>query len=179
MRDGTIGSEPAYRRLVRLAVHRIPGSPHHRQSPMTVLRLYRRLLHYVRPYWWAFALAVAGMVVVAAGDLIMSMLVIPIVNNFQQPDPSRTEWLPLAVIGVFLFRGLGSYISEYGMAYTGHRVVFDLRRALIDKLLRLPTPYYDVTPAGVIQSKLTFDAHQLASAASGTIHNAIRSKLTI
>ena len=112
-----------------------------------------------------------GMVVVAAGDLIMAMLVIPIVNNFQKPDPARTQWLPLAVIGVFLFRGIGSYISEYGMAYTGHRVVFDLRRALIDKLLRLPTPYYDATPAGVIQSKLTFDAHQLASAASGDDHH--------
>ena len=98
---------------------------------------------YVRPYWWAFALAVVGMVVVAAGDLSWRMLVIPIVRNFQKPDPARTEWLPLAVVGVFLLRGLGSYISEYGMAWTGHRVVFDLRRELIDKLLRLPTPYYD------------------------------------
>ena len=146
---------------------------------MTGLHLYRRLLAYVRPYWWAFALAVLGMVIVAAGDLIMAMLVIPIVRNFQNPDPAITQWLPLAVIGVFVFRGLGSYISEYGMAYTGHRVVFDLRRALIDKLLRLPTPYYDVTPAAVIQSKLTFDAHQLAQAASGTITTAIRSSLTI
>ena len=49
------------------------------------------------------------------------------------------------------------------MAYTGFRVVFDLRRALVDKLLKLPTPYYDMTPGGVVQSKLTFDAHQLAS----------------
>ena len=146
---------------------------------MTGLRLYRRLLDYVRPYWWAFGLAVVGMVIVAAGDLIMAMLVIPIVRNFQNPDPAATQWLPLAVIGVFVFRGLGSFISDYGMAYTGHRVVFDLRRALIDKLLCLPTPYYDVTPAGVIQSKLTFDAHQLASAASGTITTAIRSSLTI
>ena len=146
---------------------------------MTGLHLYRRLLDYVRPYWWAFALAVLGMVIVAAGDLIMAMLVIPIVRNFQNPDPTLTQWMPLAVIGVFVFRGLGSYISEYGMAYTGHRVVFDLRRALIDKLLRLPTPYYDVTPAAVIQSKLTFDAHQLAQAASGTITTAIRSSLTI
>jgi subfamily B ATP-binding cassette protein MsbA len=146
---------------------------------MTGLSLYRRLLHYVRPYWWAFGLAVLGMIIVAAGDLIMAMLVIPIVRNFENPDPARTQWLPLAIVGVFLFRGIGSYVSEYGMAYTGHRVVFDLRRALVDKLLRLPTPYYDVTPAGVIQSKLTFDAHQLASAASGTITTAIRSTLTI
>src|SRR5690348_5981977 len=146
---------------------------------MTGLHLYRRLLDYVRPYWWAFALAVLGMVIVAAGDLIMAMLVIPIVRNFQNPDPTLTQWMPLAVIGVFVLRGLGSYVSEYGMAYTGHRVVFDLRRALVDQLLRLPTPYYDVTPAGVVQSKLTFDAHQLASAASGTITTGIRSSLTI
>jgi subfamily B ATP-binding cassette protein MsbA len=146
---------------------------------MTGLNLYRRLLRYVRPYWWAFGVAVLGMFIVAAGDLIMAMLVIPIVRNFQDPDPARTQWLPLAVIGVFLFRGIGSFISEYGMAYTGHRVVFDLRSALVDKLLRLPTPYYDVTPSGVVQSKLTFDAHQLASAASGTITTAIRSTLTI
>ncbi|HEX6795371.1 MAG TPA: lipid A export permease/ATP-binding protein MsbA [Casimicrobiaceae bacterium] len=146
---------------------------------MTGLNLYRRLLTYVRPYWWAFAVAVVGMMIVAAGDLIMAMLVIPIVRNFQNPDPVKSQWLPLAVIGVFVFRGIGSYISEYGMAYTGLRVVFDLRRALIDKLLRLPTPYYDVTPSGVIQSKLTFDAHQLASAASGTITTAIRSSMTI
>jgi subfamily B ATP-binding cassette protein MsbA len=146
---------------------------------MTGVHLYLRLLHYVRPYWWAFGLAVIGMAIVAGGDLVMAMLVIPVVNNFQHPDPVKTQWLPLAIITVFVLRGLGSYMSEYGMAYTGHRVVFDLRRALIDKLLRLPTSYYDVTPAGVVQSRLTFDAHQLASAASGTITTAIRSSLTI
>ena len=91
----------------------------------------------------------------------------------------RTSWLPLTVVGVFLLRGVGSYISEYGMGWTGYRVVFDLRRDLIDKLLRLPTPYYDTHPAGVVQSKISFDAHQLAAAASGAITNAMRSALTI
>jgi subfamily B ATP-binding cassette protein MsbA len=143
------------------------------------LHLYLRLLRYVRPYWWAFAIAVGGMVAVAAGDLVMTWLVIPIIKNFQDPDPAKSRYLPLAVILVFVFRGVGQYISEYGMAWTGHRVVFDLRRELIDKLLRLPTPYYDQTAAGVVQSKITFDAHQLASAASGTISVAIRSTLAI
>ena len=138
---------------------------------MTGFHLYLRLLRYVRPYWWAFGIAVVGMVVVAAGDLVMAMLVIPIVQTFQNHDPGRAQWLPLAVIGVFLLRGIGSFVSDYGMAYTGHRVVFDLRRELTDKLLKLPTPYYDVTPAGVVQSKLTFDAHQLASGRVGDDHD--------
>jgi len=146
---------------------------------MTGPTLYRRLLRYVRPYWWVFAISVVGMMAVAAGDLLMAWLVIPVVQNFQAPDAERTRWLPLAVIAVFALRGLGSYVSEYGMAYTGHRVVFDLRRQLIDKLLALPTPFYDQSAAGVVQSKVTFDAHQLANAASGTITTAVRSSFTI
>jgi ATP-binding cassette, subfamily B, bacterial MsbA len=146
---------------------------------MTGLSLYSRLLRYVRPYRWAFGLAVLGMMIVAAGDLMLAWLVIPIVRNFESPDPLGTKWLPLTIVFVFLLRGVGAYISEFGMGWTGYRVVFDLRRDLIDKLLRLPTPYYDTRAAGVIQSKISFDAHQLASAASGAITNAIRSTLTI
>jgi ATP-binding cassette, subfamily B, bacterial MsbA len=146
---------------------------------MSGLHLYRRLLAYVRPYTGVFAAAVVGMLVVTLGDLVMSYLVIPIVQNFQSPDPARTRWLPLAVVLVFLLRGLGSYVSDYGMAYTGLRVVFDLRRQLVDKLLKLPTSYYDEHASGTVQSKLTFDAHQLASAASGTIATALRGTFAI
>jgi subfamily B ATP-binding cassette protein MsbA len=146
---------------------------------MSGLYLYRRLLVYVRPYGWVFAAAVVGMLVVTAGDLVMSYLVIPIVQNFQNPDPERTKWLPIALVVVFLLRGIGSYVSDYGMAWTGHRVVFDLRQQLVDKLLKLPTSYYDEHASGTVQSKLTFDAHQLASAASGTIATAIRGTFAI
>src|SRR3982751_5081237 len=146
---------------------------------MTGLNLYLRLLRYVHPYWWAFGISIVGMVVVAGGDLLMAYLVIPIVQNFQTPDPVRTQWLPLVIVAVFVLRGVGSFVSEYGMAWTGHRVVFDLRRELIDRVLALPSTYYDTTSPGVVLSKLTFDAHQLASAASGTVVTAARSTIAI
>ena len=143
------------------------------------LTLYRRLLRYVRPYWWAFALAILGMVIVAAGDVVMAYMVMPIIQRLQHPDPAMTIQLPLAVVAVFLLRGLGSFMSEYGMAWTGHRVVFDLRRQMIDRLLSLPTPYYDSQSSGRLISKFTFDAYQLAAATSSAITTAIRSALTI
>jgi len=141
--------------------------------------LYRRLLSYVRPYWWAFALAVVGMMIVAAGDVLMAYMVMPIVQKLQHPDPATTLELPLAVVAVFLLRGLGSFMSEYGMAWTGHRVVFDLRRQMIVHLLVLPTPYYDAQASGRLISKFTFDAYQLAAATSSAITTAVRSALTI
>jgi subfamily B ATP-binding cassette protein MsbA len=143
------------------------------------LQLYRRLLQYVRPYWWAFAAAIVGMVIVAAGDTIMAYMVMPIIQNFQKPDPAMTLKLPLAIVTVFLLRGLGSYASEYGMAWTGHRVVFDLRRQMVGRLLSLPTSYFDAQAPGRLISKFTFDAYQLAAASSSAITTAIRSSLTI
>ena len=143
------------------------------------LLLYRRLLTYVRPYWWAFALAIVGMVIVAAGDVVMAYMVMPIIQKLQHPDPETTLLLPIAVVAVFLLRGLGSFMSEYGMAWTGHRVVFDLRREMIDRLLALPTPFYDAQSSGRLISKFTFDAYQLAAATSSAITTAVRSTLTI
>ena len=143
------------------------------------LLLYRRLLSYVRPYWWAFALAVVGMVIVAAGDVLMAYMVMPIIQKLQHPEPETTLRLPLAVVGVFLLRGLGSFVSEYGMAWTGHRVVFDLRRQMIDRLLSLPTAFFDANASGRLISKFTFDAYQLAAATSSAITTAVRSTLTI
>ena len=148
-------------------------------SVSSSLILYRRLLRYVRPYWWAFALAIVGMIIVAAGDVLMAYMVMPIIQKLQNPDPAMTLQLPLAVVAVFLLRGMGSFMSEYGMAWTGHRVVFDLRKEMIDRLLSLPTSFYDAQSSGRLISKFTFDAYQLAAASSSAITTAIRSALTI
>ncbi len=148
-------------------------------TPTPSLILYQRLLRYVRPYWWAFALAVVGMTIVAAGDVVMAYMVMPIIQRLQSPDPAMTVQLPLAVVAVFLLRGLGSFMSEYGMAWTGHKVVFDLRREMIDRMLSLPTRFYDASSSGQLISKFTFDAYQLAAATSSAITTAVRSALTI
>ena len=90
-----------------------------------------------------------------------------------------TDWLPWAIVGVFVIRGIGSYVSEYGLAWIGSRVVFDLRCEACDHLLRLPTPFYDASSAGVLISKVTFDAQQVAATASEAITVSIRNTLTI
>ena len=93
--------------------------------------------------------------------------------------PRTAKWLPLLIVGVFMLRGIGSYISEYGLAWIGSRVVFDLRCEASDHLLRLPTPFYDASSAGYLLSKVTYDAQQIASTASEAITVTIRNTLTI
>ena len=119
------------------------------------------------------------MVVVAAGDYTMATLVGPLIQNFQQPEPGMMIKLPLLIAGVFLLRGAGTFVSDYGMAWVGHRVVFDLRTAMARHLLRLPTRYYDDQSAGILISRLTHDAQQIASASSSAITAIVRNGLSM
>jgi subfamily B ATP-binding cassette protein MsbA len=143
------------------------------------VKLYRRLLSYVRPYRATFAFAIVGMVLVASTDVMMLKIVQPLLNNMQSIDASNGWWIPLMIVGVFVLRGLGSYISEYGLAWIGSRVVFDLRCEAADHLLRLPTSFYDASSGGYLLSKVTFDAQQVAATASEAITLTIRNTLTI
>ena len=143
------------------------------------MNLYRRILRYVRPYRGVLAIAIAGMVLVASTDVMMLRIVQPLLNNIAAIDVDSTWWLPFAIVGVFVLRGVGSYVSEYGLAWIGSRVVFDLRGEASAHLLRLPTPFYDATSAGFLLSKITFDAQQIAATASEAITVSIRNTLTI
>ncbi len=119
------------------------------------------------------------MLLVASTDVMMLRIVQPLLNNIGAVDADATWWLPFAIVGVFVLRGIGSYVSEYGLAWIGSRVVFDLRCEASDHLLRLPTPFYDATSAGFLLSKVTFDAQQIAATASEAVTVAIRNTLTI
>ena len=100
------------------------------------MKLYRRLFSYTRPYRAVFAFAILGMLLVASTDVMMLQLVRPMINDMGQVDADRGRLLAFLIVGVFVLRGIGSYVSEYGLAWIGSRVVFDVRGEACDRLLR-------------------------------------------
>jgi len=143
------------------------------------LKYYRRILLYVRPYKGVFACAILGMLVVASTDVLLLKVVQPLLNNVGAIDVDSVWWLPYSIVAIFILRGLGSYASEFGLAWIGSRVVYDLRCEACDHLLHLPTSFYDATSAGFLLSRITFDAQQIAATASEAITVSIRNSLTI
>ncbi len=152
-----------------------------RSAPFRVslVKLYRRLLRYVRPYRGVFTIAIVGMLIVAGTDLLLLQGLTPLLRSLQTPGSTPGWYFAVGIVGVFLLRGIGSYASEFGLAWIGSRVVFDLRCEACDHLLRLPATFFDDTSAGILLSKVTFDAQQISSAASEAITVVIRNTLTI
>jgi len=134
---------------------------------LTSTQLYLRLLRYVKPYRGVFALALFGMMLVAATEPALPAILKPLLDGtFVDKDERIMKWTPFIIVAIFLVRGIADYIAHYSINWVGNRVVMDLRNAMFDKLLQLPAPYYDNHPAGNLMSKVTFDVTQVTTAAT-------------
>ncbi|MGB5300826.1 MAG: lipid A export permease/ATP-binding protein MsbA [Thiogranum sp.] len=147
---------------------------------MTASAIYKRLLAYATPYWRVFVITALAMIVFAATDTGFAALMKPMLDgNFIEHDPDTVKLVPLALIALFMFRGLAGFLSRYGMSWIGRRIIQVLRRELFHQLLRLPSQYFDRNPAGRLLSRLTFDVEQVAEAAANAVTILIRDSMTL
>ena len=142
--------------------------------------IYRRLLTWVQPHWRIFALGVLGMVCTAATEPLFPALMKHLLDSgFVAKDERDIVLIPAAMIGIFIFRGVSTYMSGYSMAWVAARVVLDLRQAMFRRLLSLPTGFYDDQSTGVLISKVAYDVTNVTQAATGVLTTVIRDSLTI
>ncbi len=150
------------------------------EDPKAVKEIYRRFFRYVTPYWRVFMVAIIGMVMVAVTDTGFAWLIKPVLDGgFVDKDPDIIQLIPFVAIGIFIFRGVGTFIENYYMAWIGRSIVRDLREQMFIHLLQLPTSYYDSLPSGQLTSKLIYDVEQIALAATRAVTVIIRDSLTI
>ena len=142
-------------------------------------KVYRRLLAYAFPHWRVFLLAVLGMVLFASTDIAVARLMKPLVDGtFVQKDASVIRWLPLAILGLFLVRGVAGYLSSVGMAVVGQRVVSKLRLEVFDHIVHVPVTHHDRSTNADMQTRLTFQANALSDAAMGVTTAIVKDGLT-
>ena len=137
---------------------------------MTSTGLYLRLLHYVAPYWRVFALALGGMVIVALTEPALPALMKPLLDGtFVHKDEALMRWMPWVILALVAVRGSAEYVASYGINWVGNKLVMDLRQAMFDRLLTLPTAVYDDRATGNLISKLTFDVTQVTAAGTSVL----------
>lgn len=140
---------------------------------------YKRLLAYVKPFWLAFSLAVVGNVIYAAASTGMAAAMEYVIAAIENPTDGNRIMLTLMIVGVFAFRGLGTFMSQYFIGYVGRHVINVLRNDVFDRLLSLPSRYFDDNAAGRLVSKLTFNVEQVAEATTNAVTITLREGLTI
>ncbi|HEV8396002.1 MAG TPA: lipid A export permease/ATP-binding protein MsbA [Vicinamibacterales bacterium] len=137
-----------------------------------------RLLEYARPYRVRLAGAVAAMIVYGVASAGIAYLIKPIFDEVL-PTGQSLGFVASAVLGLYLFKGIGAYLSSYLMTDVGQRVVQDLRNALFRHILRQSAAFFSSQTTGRLLSRITNDVAQIQFAVSETVGDLMRETLSI
>lgn len=179
------------------------------QTERSSYHLYGRLLKYVTPYWFAFLLSVIGFAIYSAANVGFVQMVRYLVDWLnQQGDrvdslvsdlgaatgqsdsalmsgllgggeaPDRIL-IPLFIVGLVFMRGIGTFIGNYFITYVSTNLVHNLRCELFDRLLTLPSRFFDKSSMGHLVAKVTYHVTQVTGAATEAVRVIIREGLTV
>lgn len=132
--------------------------------------LYKRLFGYLKSYWKVFSVAIVSMLLVAVTMPAFGYLLKPLINEgFVDKNMQKMTWMPLAIVGLFLVRGIFNFINEYCTTYLSSHLVQRMRGEMFVKLMRLPSNYFSSNGSGRIMSRVLNDAGQITDAGFNVI----------
>jgi subfamily B ATP-binding cassette protein MsbA len=123
---------------------------------------YRRLLGYIRPYWWIIVIATIFSLCASAVTGAMAWYIKPLIDGLKT-DKNIIKFYPLIYIAFFLFKGLFSFAHSFLMRVVGAKVVRDVRQELFNKMILLPMSFYIKKPSGELISRVINDSNVLQS----------------
>jgi subfamily B ATP-binding cassette protein MsbA len=138
--------------------------------------LYRRLLTYLRPYWWPhFVMAIVCMLLFSATNGAMPFLIRHIFDDvFTNKNMAALQIMPVIIVGTFLVRGIVSFGSTYLTEYVGQRIIADMRNELNDHIQHLSLSYFNRTPTGTIVSRITNDVAMVRVAVTDAVASILK-----
>jgi subfamily B ATP-binding cassette protein MsbA len=155
------------------------------------LKIYFRLLGYVRPYISLFLVSIVGFLIFASTQPMLGYILKYFVDGLSNPeaalfptvpylrDLQLLQAVPLLIILIAAWQGLGSYLGNYFLAKVSLGLVHDLRVQLFNNLLVLPNRYFDKHNSGHLISRITFNVTMVTGAATDAIKVVIREGMTV
>jgi ATP-binding cassette subfamily B protein len=127
-----------------------------------------RLLRYALPYWRSLLLSLGLILVVSASINYLPVLIKQLTDQCLLDTTVSAElrldrlgrigllYLSIAVAGYSL-----RYIQGLLTAWTGQRIIYDLRVAVFRKALRMQQAWFDRMPVGTLMTRVTSDVERL------------------
>ncbi len=142
-------------------------------------QVYRRLLSYVRPYWWVLLASLLGFALYSGIQPLMAEMMDVIVNIIENPTPKGVLLISLAPVAFPLVQGMAQFLGHYTLIWVGQHVVYTLRNEMFQHLLRMPLQESQDTTNGRIMSRFIYDAQQVTSAGAQGLTVLMRDGLTV
>ncbi len=132
--------------------------------------LLKRLYSFILPYRARLGLAMVSMVLVAGTSAAQAYLVKPLLDEiFVNKNSMMLNLLPLALILVFLVKGVFYYLYSVTLDTVGQSIIRDLRKKIYVHIHSLPVAFFHKTPTGELISRVISDVTLIQAAVSRTM----------
>jgi subfamily B ATP-binding cassette protein MsbA len=129
-----------------------------------------RIIPIIKPYRNRLILAMVSMVAVASLSALQAYMVKPLLDEiFFKKDRLMLNLLPLALMLLFLVKGVFYYCYSYFMERVGQGVILDLRKKIYDHIQNLPLSFFAKTPTGELISRIISDVTLMQGAVSSAL----------
>ena len=136
------------------------------------MKLYLRLLSYVKPYWKSTVVSLIAMLVVSAGHLAPTWIGGRIVIDgvIVQRDISRLHWIALLLIGIFVIKSIGVMVAEWLSHEIAEKIIYDMRTQIYSHLQKLSFRFHKGSTTGDLMSRVVNDIDAMRDMLAHTIH---------
>src|SRR5947207_13901721 len=140
--------------------------------------MYRRLLRFVGPYRGNLGIAVVLLLVSTALGLVWPKIVQRVLD-LGLKEPGLLDELVVIFVVVLLVRAVVDGVRQFVMAWTGEKVIFDLRMAIVNHLQSMSLSFFNVRKTGELMSHITSDATLVHGVITQTIIQVLGQVLTL
>ncbi|MEZ5528227.1 MAG: ABC transporter transmembrane domain-containing protein, partial [Gammaproteobacteria bacterium] len=142
-------------------------------------QVYKRLLRYVLPHRSVFLISVIGYILFSATGVATAQWLGWTVDQVTAQNAQARYLAPIICVLIVVVRGIGGIMGGYSLEYISNQIIHKLRCEIMERLLDLPTRYYDNSTAGRLVSKVTYDVQQISGAATNAVTVIFREGLTV
>lgn len=123
---------------------------------------FRRLLGYLRPYWWRMLIAILALVVATALSLVFPLFIQRVLDTILElEDRSELNRLTMLLIAIFAVQSAVRFVQGYQLALVGELVIIDLRKQLFGRLTTLSLGFFAERRVGELVSRIASDAMRI------------------
>jgi subfamily B ATP-binding cassette protein MsbA len=143
-------------------------------------RLLYRLVPYLEPHWRTLVFGTLMALAVSAAEGAVAWLVKPAMDGiFVRRDLVMLKLMLLAVLAIYLVKGVGRFGQSYFTGAVGERVIARLRRDLYAHIQTLPLSYFASLHSAELMTRVVGDVNRLGRLVSSVLVMAVRHVATI
>lgn len=142
--------------------------------------IFKRILELAKPHTPKFIMAMVCMLIVGATTSALAFLVKPALDEiFLKKNADMLIWIPVAVVAIYLTKGVCTYTQTILMSFIGQRVVADLRNKLYKQMQMQSLSFFTKNPTGILMSRITNDVSYIQGAVSEAVTSLLKDSFTL